>query len=144
MLHGVIFQFAVLLAVSESLETCTGKHNVICTNESPGTTLSYSVDTISTLNHDLLSLTEFYDERGYDVVLSHDGFSGLVKTLDDGTKMRIPVTYDPFSHRWVLHYVIASSSKVAERLQVNGLKEKCIVNPHLTCAVLHKHRWLTT
>ena len=87
---------------------------VLGTNESPGTNLSYGVDTISTLNHDLLSLTEFYDERGYDVVLSHNGFSGLVKTLNDGTKLRIPVTYDPFSHRWLLHYVIASSSKIAE------------------------------
>ena len=62
---------------------------VLGTNESPGTTLSYSVDTISTLNYDVLSLTEVYDERGYDVVLSHDGFSGLVKILNDRTKMRI-------------------------------------------------------
>ena len=25
-----------------------------------------------------------------------------------------PSPYDPFSHRWLLHYVIASSSKIAE------------------------------
>ena len=87
---------------------------VLGSNTTPGTTLSYSVDTIPTLNHDLFSMTEFYDACGYDVVLKHEGFSGLTKTLENGDELRIPVTYDPFSFRWLLHYVIATDAKSAK------------------------------
>lgn len=81
----------------------------------PGSSISFETDTLVGLNHDLFSVTEFYENQKYDVHLRHDGFSGLCRRNDDGTETRIPVVYDAINHRWLLHYIIASSPEAAAR-----------------------------
>ena len=56
----------------------------------PGSSISFETDTLVGLNHDLFSVTEFYENQKYDVHLRHDGFSGLCRRNDDGTETRNP------------------------------------------------------
>ena len=95
-----------------------GRVHIYALSQTPGIAgapLSYTVDTIPGLNHDLFSLTDFYDVEKFDVQLKHSGFSGLCKTDADGTETRIPVHYDEIGHRWLLHYVIATTRNDAIR-----------------------------
>jgi len=74
----------------------------------PGTPVAFSVDTVKSINHNLYSITEAFETQGFDVHLQHNGFSGLIKTDENGNEQRIPAHYDWDSHQWLIHAAIAA------------------------------------
>eukprot|EP01052_Picozoa_sp_SAG31_P030325 SAG31_NODE_3100_length_4675_cov_3.664117_5_plen_82_part_00 len=65
-----------------------------------GTEISFTCNTVATLNNDLMSLSEWYGRRNYDLILQHSGFSGLYRRDVNGTMTDlIPVRYDIFRKR---------------------------------------------
>lgn len=89
---------------------CAISHDII-------TPITYNVDTMQTLNHDLLSMIDFYERLNFDIQLTRDddSFSGLIRNDADGTITRIPAHYDKIGHRWLIHYVIARTPADAKR-----------------------------
>jgi hypothetical protein len=79
----------------------------------PGAPVLFSVDTVAKLNHNLYSITEAFEQQGFDIHLKHHGFSGLIKTDENGNETRIPAHYDWDSHQWLLHVVVAADYDTA-------------------------------
>ena len=73
----------------------------------PGTPVAFSVDTVKSINHNLYSITEAFETQGFDVHLQHNGFSGLIKTDENGNEQRIPAHYDWDSHQWLIQLSFA-------------------------------------
>ena len=103
--------------------------------EKPGTPVMFSVDTVKQINHNLYSITEAFEQQGFDVHLRHHGFSGLIKTEANGNESRIPAHYDWDNHQWLLHVAIASNydtartagmdaeRQIAKHADCNGIEE---------------------
>ena len=96
----------------------------------PGTPVMFSVDTVQSINHNLYSITEAFEQQGFDVHLQHHGFSGLVKVDDYGNESRIPAHYDWDNHQWLLHVAVASNYDVA---QTAGIEAERQIAKHINC-----------
>lgn len=83
-------------------------------SKQPGTPVIFSVDTVKSINHNLYSITEAFEKQGFDVHLQHSGFSGLIKTDDNGNEQRIPAHYDWDSHQWLIHAAVAADYSTAQ------------------------------
>ena len=97
-----------------------GTANVFVISKQPaytdGTILLYDCNTVKNINSDLMSLTHWYKELGYDVHLQHSGFTGLTKSDSSGNIVhRIPVDFDDTRDAWIVDYVIARDAATAER-----------------------------
>lgn len=79
----------------------------------PGTPVIFSVDTVKSINHNLYSITEAFEQQGFDIRLQHQGFSGLIKRDKNGNEMRIPAHYDWDTHQWLIHAVVAADYDTA-------------------------------
>ena len=89
--------------------------------------LSVGVDTVPGLNESLLSFTTFYERLGYNLHLAQPGqvtaddrhnFSGMYRLQPDTGEWvdRIPFTYDPIEHQWIVEMVISKDGAKAKLL----------------------------
>ena len=84
-------------------------------HESSGSNIEYNVHTVTSLNSDLMSMEDWYQEKKYDFHLVHEGFSGLELRDSDGSiKHRIPVIRDEPNHRWFVDLIIAKNADAAK------------------------------
>ena len=92
----------------------------------PGTPVIFSVDTVKSINHNLYSITEAFEQQGFDIRLQHQGFSGLIKRDKNGNEMRIPAHYDWDTHQWLIHAVVAAVLRIMTQhtLQAQRLSSK--------------------
>eukprot|EP01052_Picozoa_sp_SAG31_P018297 SAG31_NODE_1291_length_8975_cov_26.197274_9_plen_286_part_00 len=82
-----------------------------------GTGITFDTDTIPSLNQDLMSMTQWYKIRKYNLILQHDGFSGLYKKDRDTGEMTdcIPVHFDRTRNQWIFYTIIAADYDTAKR-----------------------------
>ena len=81
-----------------------------------GTALIYDCNTVKNINSDLLSLTHWYKDLGYDIHLTHTGFTGMTKSDDSGHIIhRVPFDFDSTRDAWLMDYVISRDPTTAKR-----------------------------
>ena len=80
-----------------------------------GSAVDFGVDTVENLNHNLFSLTEAFEAQGFDVHLTHTGFSGLSKVEANGDVTRVPAHYDVDTHQWLIHVAIGNDAHSVTR-----------------------------
>eukprot|EP01052_Picozoa_sp_SAG31_P028080 SAG31_NODE_2679_length_5264_cov_7.002711_1_plen_1137_part_10 len=87
---------------------------VLGNSETPGSTVTFKADTVPTLNVDLMSMTEWYEERGYSLLIQPHGFSGLYKKRQDSdVGHRIPIRWDHIRKQWLIDMIIAKDNRTA-------------------------------
>ena len=96
----------------------------------PGTPVMFSVDTVKSINHNLYSITEAFEQQGFDVHLQHRGFSGLIKTDARGNESRIPAHYDWDNHQWLLHVAVAANYDTARKAGIDAERQ---IASHIDC-----------
>jgi len=71
-----------------------------------------NVNTAANARLNLLSLTELFDEQGFDVAFRHHGFSGFEK-VERGERIQLPIYHRPETHSWHMYTVLADSIDAA-------------------------------
>ena len=111
-----IYGFAGKQAIPADL-TGTVHAFVLGIGNANGTPIQFSTDTVTSINHDLMSLTQWYQHEHYNLVLDHDGFSGLFKRDELGHMTdKIPVYYDSARKQWIFDMIIAADTETATRV----------------------------
>lgn len=95
-----------------------------------GSAVDFGVDTVDDLNHNLFSLTEAFESQGFDVHLTHDGFSGLSKVDSTGNTVRVPAHYDTDTHQWMIHVAIGND---AESVSLAGQEAERMLLNYIDC-----------
>ena len=78
----------------------------------------FVVDSVDGLSYFLLSTGVFYDEYGYDVMLTHDTTNPhrMKMTMPDGTIKLIPLEYCTESRTWIARVCVSKHKGRAEKM----------------------------
>ena len=106
----------------------------------PGTPVMFSVDTVKSINHNLFSITEAFEQQGFDVHLQHQGFSGLIKIDENGNETHIPAHYDWDNHQWLLHVAIAADYDTA---RTAGIEAEQRIGSYIDCNGIEATAYIT-